>query len=162
MGCQTQASRVNTPFYWVIKRRNSSQALLVMIPRVVADIPFNIKKIGRDSLIIRCDNESRGAKKPIVWELKSQGTAAKKSAVASKAMGDRLLHMRGFQVLTILKTFGCGFLRWMPCQLSRDVYSPMTTPFGYYGPTWQANGIVNSSMNFSLWSFRQSQTRTTH
>ena len=32
-------------------------------------------------------------------------------------------------------------------------YSPITTPFGYYGPTWQANGEVNSSFNFSLWSF---------
>jgi hypothetical protein len=32
-------------------------------------------------------------------------------------------------------------------------YSPITTPFGYYGPTWQANGEVNSGFNFSMWSF---------
>ncbi|MAI34838.1 MAG: hypothetical protein CMM07_24625 [Rhodopirellula sp.] len=32
-------------------------------------------------------------------------------------------------------------------------YSPITTPFGYYGPTWQANGKVNSGFNFSMWSF---------
>jgi len=39
----------------------------------------------------------------------------------------------------------------MPGEL--PFYSPITTPFGYYGPTWQANGKVNSSFNFSLWSF---------
>jgi len=32
-------------------------------------------------------------------------------------------------------------------------YSPITTPFGYYGPTWKADGTVNSGFNFSLWSF---------
>lgn len=32
-------------------------------------------------------------------------------------------------------------------------YSPITTPFGYYGPTWRADGTVNASFNFSLWSF---------
>ena len=32
-------------------------------------------------------------------------------------------------------------------------YSPITTPFGYYGPTWKADGTVNSGFNFSLWSY---------
>lgn len=32
-------------------------------------------------------------------------------------------------------------------------YSPITTPFGYYGPTWLADGRVNTSFNFSLWSY---------
>ena len=32
-------------------------------------------------------------------------------------------------------------------------YCPITTPFGYYGPTWKADGTVNSGFNFSLWSF---------
>lgn len=32
-------------------------------------------------------------------------------------------------------------------------YSPITTPFGYYGPTWKSDGTVNTSFNFSLWSF---------
>ena len=36
-------------------------------------------------------------------------------------------------------------------------YSPITTPFGYYGPTWQADGSVNSSFNFSLWSFGRNE-----
>ena len=31
-------------------------------------------------------------------------------------------------------------------------YSPMTTPFGYYGPSWTAEGIPKG-MNFSMWSF---------
>lgn len=36
-------------------------------------------------------------------------------------------------------------------------YSPITTPFGYYGPTWKADGTVNSGMNFSLWSYGRNQ-----
>ncbi len=36
---------------------------------------------------------------------------------------------------------------------SLGFYSPITTPFGYYGPTWNADGIVNSGFNFSLWSY---------
>jgi len=36
---------------------------------------------------------------------------------------------------------------------SLDFYAPITTPFGYYGPTWNADGTVGSSFNFSLWSY---------
>ena len=36
-----------------------------------------------------------------------------------------------------------------------DFYCPVTTPFGYYGPTWKADGTVNTSFNFSLWSFKR-------
>ncbi|MGK0302437.1 MAG: hypothetical protein ACI89X_003321, partial [Planctomycetota bacterium] len=31
-------------------------------------------------------------------------------------------------------------------------YAPMTTPFGYFGPSWTAEGIP-TGMNFSMWSF---------
>lgn len=34
-------------------------------------------------------------------------------------------------------------------------YCPITTPFGYYGPTWQADGTVNKGFNFSLWSYKR-------
>jgi len=36
-------------------------------------------------------------------------------------------------------------------------YCPVTTPFGYYGPTWNADGTVNTSFNFSLWSFGRNE-----
>ncbi len=32
-------------------------------------------------------------------------------------------------------------------------YAPVTTPFGYYGSTWSADGTVRPGINFSLWSF---------
>lgn len=38
-----------------------------------------------------------------------------------------------------------------------DFYSPVTTPFGYYGPAWRADGTVGAGFNFSLWSFRRNQ-----
>ncbi|QDU57648.1 DUF3472 domain-containing protein [Aeoliella mucimassa] len=34
-------------------------------------------------------------------------------------------------------------------------YSPVTTPFGYYGASWEADGRVGTSFNFSLWSFQR-------
>ncbi len=34
-----------------------------------------------------------------------------------------------------------------------DFYAPITTPFGYYGPSWNADGTVKPSINFSLWSY---------
>jgi hypothetical protein len=37
-------------------------------------------------------------------------------------------------------------------------YCPITTPFGYYGPTWRADGTVNTSFNFSLWSYGRGQS----
>jgi len=36
-------------------------------------------------------------------------------------------------------------------------YCPITTPFGYYGPTWRADGTVNAGFNFSLWSYGRGQ-----
>tara|TARA_R110002049_G_scaffold72490_2_gene187033 strand:- start:2716 stop:4413 length:1698 start_codon:yes stop_codon:yes gene_type:complete len=36
-------------------------------------------------------------------------------------------------------------------------YSPITTPFGYYGPSWNADGTVNAGFNFSLWSYGRNQ-----
>jgi hypothetical protein len=36
-------------------------------------------------------------------------------------------------------------------------YAPITTPFGYYGPTWLADGRVNTGMNFSLWSYGRNE-----
>ena len=38
-----------------------------------------------------------------------------------------------------------------------EFYAPLTSPFGYYGPTWKADGRVNTSFNFSLWSFGRGQ-----
>lgn len=38
-----------------------------------------------------------------------------------------------------------------------DFYSPITTPFGYYGPSWNADGTVKTSFNFSLWSYGRNE-----
>ncbi len=34
-----------------------------------------------------------------------------------------------------------------------DFYSPITTPFGYFGPTWKRDGTIGDGLNFSLWSY---------
>lgn len=36
-------------------------------------------------------------------------------------------------------------------------YSPITTPFGYYGTSFDADGRTSTSMNFSMWSYGRGQ-----
>jgi hypothetical protein len=43
------------------------------------------------------------------------------------------------------------------CPGDLGFYAPITTPFGYYGPTWLADGTVNAGFNFSLWSYGRGQ-----
>ena len=38
-----------------------------------------------------------------------------------------------------------------------DCYQPITTPFGYYGSTWDAEQQEFGGVNFSLWSFSNKQ-----
>lgn len=39
-----------------------------------------------------------------------------------------------------------------PSKIERDFYSPITTPFGYYGSTFNADGS-SGGINFSMWSY---------
>ena len=39
-----------------------------------------------------------------------------------------------------------------PHQIEKDFYSPITTPFGYFGSTFHADGS-SGGINFSMWSF---------
>jgi hypothetical protein len=41
---------------------------------------------------------------------------------------------------------------------SLPFFAPVTTPFGYFGPSWKTSGIVDASLNFSLWSYRRGAT----
>lgn len=36
---------------------------------------------------------------------------------------------------------------------THNFYGPITTPFGYYGSSWLASGVVSRNLVFSLWSF---------
>ncbi len=124
-------------------------------PRAVADISFNTKKAGRHSLVIMCDNESRGAKTQL-YGIEITGAAAKKSAVLRKRWRPAAAHAR-FSSSHNPQNVRLWIFEMDAKPGDLNFYSPMTTPFGYYGPTWQANGVVNSGMNFSLWSFGRGQ-----
>ncbi len=120
-------------------------------PRAVAMLALNINKPGRYSLIINCDQKQKNAKSHL-HGIEITGSAVARAAVVRKRWRPAAAHARFFSShdpqnvrLWIME------MDAKPGRL--DFYCPITTPFGYYGPTWQASGIVNSSINFSIWSF---------
>jgi hypothetical protein len=110
---------------------------------------LKIKKQGLQTLRLTCQQASPDC---TVHAIEVSGPAATSGAVLRKRWRPAAAHTK----FTSSNSHGPIRL-WvmemdaMPGEL--PFYSPITTPFGYYGPTWQANGKVNSSFNFSLWSF---------
>ncbi len=124
-------------------------------PQVVATLSFNIKKAGRYSLLVECNHLQKGRKTEL-HGIKISGTAVIKAAVLRKRWRPAAAHAR------FTSSHQPSNVRlWImemdarPGQLS--FYCPITTPFGYYGPTWKADGTVSPGMNFSLWSFGAKQ-----
>ncbi len=124
-------------------------------PQTVATFPFNVNKPGRYSLIITCNNVL-SEKKTKLHRIEIVGPAAAKSAVLRKRWRPAAAHTR-FSSSHSPRDIRLWIMEMDAKPGELNFYSPMTTPFGYYGPTWQANGIVNSGMNFSLWSFGANQ-----
>lgn len=110
---------------------------------------LRIKSQGLQTLRLKCEQASSDCN---ILAIEVSGPVVKSGAVLRKRWRPAAAHTK----FTSSKSHGPIRL-WvmemdaMPGKL--PFYSPITTPFGYYGPTWQANGKVNSSFNFSLWSF---------
>lgn len=109
-------------------------------------------EIGRGKHVIRLEKTSPGASGAKFHWLALEGPAAKRGAVVRKRWRPAAAHTR----FTSSKSTG-DIRLWVmemdaaPGELG--FYSPITTPFGYYGPTWRPDGTVNSGFNFSLWSY---------
>ncbi|VGO20820.1 DUF3472 domain-containing protein [Pontiella sulfatireligans] len=112
-------------------------------------LSFKIGKSGMHVLRITCKDEAGAAK---LHAIKVSGAAAENAAVLRKRWRPAAAHTRfssshdpeGVRLVIMEMDAKPGTL---------DFYAPITTPFGYYGPTWKANGLVNTGFNFSLWSF---------
>ncbi len=110
---------------------------------------LKVKNKGLQTVQLACEQASSAS---IILAIELSGPAAKAGAVLRKRWRPAAAHTK----FTTSKPHG-PIKMWVmemdavPGEL--PFYSPITTPFGYYGPTWQANGKVNSSFNFSLWSF---------
>lgn len=133
------------------------QEQLLSVPQTSSDTPgqakvlnFRIEKQGHHILrITNARHQPAGAR---VYWVEVSGEAARDAAVLRKRWRPAAAHTRFFsshkpeavRLWVIEMDAEPGTL---------DFYAPITTPFGYYGPTWKADGIVNSSFNFSLWSY---------
>jgi hypothetical protein len=113
-------------------------------------LDFRIEKSGRHILrITNTKRESAGAR--IHW-VEVSGQAVQGGAVLRKRWRPAAAHTR-FSSSRNPKAVRLWVMEMDAVPGSLDFYAPITTPFGYYGPTWKADGIVNSSFNFSLWSY---------
>ncbi len=114
-----------------------------------------IKKPGRYSLIIQCDKNQAKDRTRFDF-MKLSGDAASDACVLRKRWRPRAAHTKftsshapkGVRLWIVEMDASPGLL---------DFYAPMTTPFGYFGPTWLADGRVNVGINFSLWSFKRGE-----
>jgi hypothetical protein len=110
---------------------------------------FKVAQSGMHLLRIKCEDESGEAK---LLALRLSGSALENAALLRKRWRPAAAHARfscsgkpgGVQLVIMEMDAKPGTL---------DFYAPITTPFGYYGPTWKASGLVNTGFNFSLWSY---------
>jgi hypothetical protein len=120
-------------------------------PDLVASLSFQVPVQGKYSLILTDESQASASHVALHW-IELSGPAAVDGAVLRKRWRPAAAHTKfssshepdGVR-LWIME------LDAVPGDLG--FYCPVTTPFGYYGPTWNADGTVNTSFNFSLWSF---------
>lgn len=117
----------------------------------VSDQPggFQVEAAGAVSMRLRCDDPGSGAK---VKMLHLSGPAVEGASVIRKRWRPAAAHTK-FTSSRSPEKIRLWIMEMDAVPGELDFYSPITTPFGYYGPTWKADGTVNSGINFSLWSF---------
>lgn len=115
---------------------------------------FQINEPGAKSLRLTC--ESRVADASIA-RIEISGDAAIGSAVIRKRWRPAAAHTK-FRSSKAQESIRLWIMEMDAHPGELDFYSPITTPFGYYGPTWKADGTVNTGFNFSLWSYARGQS----
>lgn len=110
---------------------------------------FAITEPGRHSVVLTCEEAGNA---PVFRWIEAGGSAAVNGGVLRKRWRPAAAHTK------FSSSRASGRVRLWVMEMDAvpgalDFYSPITTPFGYYGPTWKADGTVNTGFNFSLWSF---------
>lgn len=119
-------------------------------PRATRALTFSIEKPGRHSLVIDA-GPGAGKGTQLHW-IEVNGPAAEGGAVVRKRWRPAAAHTR-LSSSKAPKDVRLWVMEMDAVPGDLDYYSPVTTPFGYYGPTWNADGTVGTGFNFSLWSF---------
>ena len=117
----------------------------------VATLTLTIDKPGRHALFFNCDDKTQDSK-PALHSIQLTGPAIKNAAVLRKRWRPAAAHTR-FSSSQNPTNIRLWIMEMDATPGDLGFYSPITTPFGYYGPSWLADGTVNSKMNFSFWSY---------
>ena len=118
-------------------------------PVVVAESALDLDAPGRHSVTVTC--EASAGRLALHW-VEISGEAADGAAVLRKRWRPAAAHTR-FTSSEDPKNIRLWVMEMDAKPGDLGFYSPITTSFGYYGPTWQADGTVSAGFNFSLWSF---------
>ncbi|MDB4358326.1 DUF3472 domain-containing protein [bacterium] len=118
-------------------------------PSSVFSCPFKVTEPGLHRLRIVCEKAAAGTQ--FHWMTLS-GPCIEGSAVVRKRWRPSAAHTK-FSSSKGKESVRLWVMEMDAVPGDLGFYAPITTPFGYYGPTWQANGAVNASFNFSMWSY---------
>ena len=117
-------------------------------------LEFDIEKGGHH--ILRITNTGLASEQARLYWVEVSGQAVREGAVLRKRWRPAAAHTK-FSSSRNPEAVRLWVMQMDAVPGSLDFYAPITTPFGYYGPTWKADGTVNSSFNFSLWSFGRNE-----
>lgn len=112
-------------------------------------LSLSIPTPGLHELSLRCLEGGGGVS---FSRAEIRGPAAEKSGVVRKRWRPAAAHTK-FSSSNAPKSIRLWVMEMDARPGELNFYCPITTPFGYYGPSWRADGTVNAGFNFSLWSF---------
>jgi hypothetical protein len=116
-----------------------------------APLTFDIKQPGWQTLIVRLDSLA-GKEVGKLHRLELFGPAATDARVLRARWRPAACHAKFSS-----STLAAPKLWVMTTRIAETAkvpsYSPVTTPFGYFGTSFNADGTSSGTANFSLWSF---------
>lgn len=118
--------------------------------KLVASVQARLAAGGRHLIHLTCSRDA-GKDAQLHW-IEVSGAAVDGGAVLRKRWRPAAAHTK-FTSSRDPKAVRMWVMEMDAVPGELDFYAPLTSPFGYYGPTWKADGRVNTSFNFSLWSF---------
>ena len=122
--------------------------------KLAASVQSRVVDSGRHLVKLTCSGQA-GKDVRLHW-IEVSGAAADGGAVLRKRWRPAAAHTK-FTSSRDPKAVRMWVMEMDAVPGELDFYAPLTSPFGYYGPTWKADGRVNTSFNFSLWSFGRGQ-----
>ncbi|MEO1990731.1 MAG: DUF3472 domain-containing protein, partial [Pirellulales bacterium] len=122
-------------------------------PQPVHSFSFQTKTAGLQRLRLTCDTAPTNTR---LYRIVLSGNSMEEAGVLRKRWRPAAAHTR-FSSSCATQPIRMWVMEMDAVPGELGFYAPMTTPFGYYGPTWNADGTVNAGFNFSLWSYGRNQ-----